>query len=383
MKLFPALTDSTDRRRALFFVAAIGLLAGLLLTVPLWTLDRTYPLAPVIPGTTLPADAHVLLLLGATLGLLTAVLWPRARSFAVLVSLLSLGLLVLLDITRLQPWVFHYSAILLLFSFGLRRSIDQVELLDAARIIVGGIYFWSGVQKLNTRFMLEVFPWFTQSLWSALPGTLAGAVLLLGILVPFIEAGFALGFFTVRYRRLAIGGSAAMILLVLMAIGPIGNNWNSSVWPWNVGIFLMVLILFFGTTFTWSEFFARTKRSLACCIAFAVFWILPLGNVFGLTDHYLSWSLYSGHVPEASLEGDSLILSSLSSEADDDELSFTRWTMETMNVVPYPEERVFQHVFAEICADHQGDPTLRLTITQYPFWNSLTYSTHSFDCSHH
>lgn len=172
-----------------------------------------------------------------------------------------------------------------------------------------------------------------------------------------------------------------MIFVVLLSIGPLGHNWNSSVWPWNIAIFLMVIVLFFKTDFTMKEFFTRTKQNTVGLVLFGIFWLLPIGNMFGFVDHYISWSLYSGHVPEATLYGDQLLLSSLSSAAQDGELAYTYWTIETMNQIPYPEERVFHAVFKEVCNDFENDSSLRLEIISSPYFSSLERSTVSATCT--
>jgi hypothetical protein len=228
--------------------------------------------------------------------------------------------------------------------------------------------------------VFEVFPWFTKSIWQPLPEILAGAALLLGFLAPLIEIAFALGFFSRRYRNYAILGSASMLVLVLVAIGPLGNDWNSVVWPWNLAIFAMVLALFAGTTFSFKAFWHRARVSATCLVAFALFWVVPLGNLFGITDHYLSWSLYSGHVPEATLTGDPETLAALSQTASGTQLSFARWSLDSVHVVPYPEHRVFRAIFQSVCENYPNDESLQLIVYDYPFFNSLDATVTSSRC---
>lgn len=360
-------SSNSARREALVWITVLGFSSAIILTFQQWTTDRTYPLTPVIPGFALPDLVHLVLVTILLSSLLASLLRTRYRTLFIGVTLGALALLALADIIRFHPWSLHYSGILFacLVSLWLRKPNE--DLLDAARVIVGGIYFWSGVQKLNPRFMMETFPWFTKPLWSVWPEVLLTVFLFLGILVPIIEAGFALGFFTKRFRTISILGSTAMILTVLASIGPFGHDWNSSVWPWNVAIFSMVIVLFWDSTFTFRQFLKRLKTNLVALTMVLVFWVMPLGNPFGLVDHYLSWSLYSGHVPEATLRGDPLILTSLSERANGDTLLFTEWTMDQMNNVPYPENRVFETAFSRVCMQFDGDESLELEIRTFSY----------------
>lgn len=373
----------TDAKREfyLFFIGAIGLLASLLLTLTAWSTTRTYPLTPLIPNLTLSPHFQTTIFIICITALLSSFFITSLRRQFVGITLLSLFVLVLLDITRLQPWILHYSAVLLLFSFFVQRKyLSNISLLDTVAIIVGGIYFWSGIQKFNIRFFSEVFPWFTEKIW--LPFGETGALLAVsfGLFVPFIEALFAIGFFTKRYRSISLIGATAMIIIVLTCLGPWGHNWNSSVWPWNFAIYAMALLLFFGRQMTLPEFIRRQKHNLFGWFAFALFWIMPLGNLFGVTNHYLSWSLYSGHVPEATLTGNQITLSTLSSQAENGSLQFIHWTQTDLNMVPYPEERIFKSVFSTLCQDPLFKD-LTLTITSPQWFMSHKHQTINLGCA--
>jgi hypothetical protein len=277
--------------------------------------------------------------------------------------------------------VLHYGAILLLFSFWVpKKYITTPHLLDAARLIIGGIYFWSGLQKINVRFFTEIFPWFTEALWKPFGEAGASVALSIGLLVPLIEVLFAIGLFTKRGRLLSIIGATAMLLLVLLSIGPAGQEWNSSVWPWNLGIYSMVFVLFFSVRVSFGDFIKRQRHNVLAWFVLCIFWIMPAGNLFGITDHYLSWSLYSGRVSEAVLIGNQEALLTLSPTARDGRLTFQSWTVADINLVPYPEERVFLSVFESICADKTQKDTQLKIMTPRLFYSNIIEET-LIDCS--
>jgi hypothetical protein len=339
-------------RAGLWLISMFGLVSSMLLSHTAWSTVRTYPLIPIIQGFTASEVTQSALFILVVGMLLSGVFYTNLRRYLTTVALAALTLLVLLDITRLQPWVLHYVAILLLFSYIIpRKYVTTTQLLDAARIIVGGIYFWSGLQKINVRFFTEVFPWFTEALWKPFGDVGFTVIASIGLLVPIIEMSFAVGLFSKRLRTLSLVGSAVMLILVLSSIGPTGHAWNSSVWPWNIAIFGMVFILFAPLQTSLITFVRRQKTNIVAWAMFAVFWLMPIGSLFGMTDHYLSWSLYSGRVPEATLIGDQKILESISPAAAEGSVSFQRWAIADINIVPYPEERVFISVFEAICSD--------------------------------
>lgn len=357
------------RSNWLCFITSTGLLAGLFMSAFAWSTARSYPLVPLIPNFSLPDAFHTNLFLVLIVSVAGSLFFHTYRRFLIPIGLLALGVLLLLDITRVQPWVLHYGAILLLCSAFIPTSTNRnTFILDTARIIVGGIYFWSGLQKLNLRFFAEIFPWLTEPLW--LPFHEIGALVafMAGVSAPFIETAFAIGLFTKRFRTISIIGNTGMVLLILLSISPFGHDWNSAVWPWNVGIYATVLVLFLGWRVSFSQFVRRQRYNYLGWIAFSVFWLLPAGNLFGFTDHYLSWSLYSGRVPEATLIGDQTTLLLLSPKASAGELPFARWTETDLNLVPYPEERVFKAVFSELCT---MDPTLELQIMTPRLFHNL------------
>ncbi|MEZ4104638.1 MAG: DUF393 domain-containing protein [Candidatus Paceibacterota bacterium] len=373
------------RLYCLFIVVNLGFLFSLILSYKAWGTDRSYPLIPIISGLDWLNPLTLWLFSGLIISLAVSLFQFKNYYRFTISSLIFLIPLILLDISRLQPWVFHYSALLFLISWSKTLSNLRIEeILDAARLVVIGIYFWSGVQKMNTAFILETFPWFTESLWSSYGDVGAIVALTAAIFIPFIESLLAIGLLTHRFRTISIIGSTAMLLLVISTIIT-GHSWNSVVWPWNFAIFSMVLILFLRYDSTLGDFLnrIRIKRNILALLATAVFIIMPIGNYFGLVDHYLSWSLYSGRVPTAELKASKDTINDLAPTAELDnreKLPFPTWTITTMNLVPYPQERVFLNIFHKLCKKYQ-DPEISMVITTRPFFESHKRLETNYACS--
>jgi hypothetical protein len=154
-KYYKEIQKSSDKTRfkLLLYISSIGFFCSLVLSTTAWSTARTYPLSPVLENFVIPTFFQTLLLYFVISGLLFSLFSTRLRQPALAISLSSLLLLVLVDVTRLQPWVLHYSAILILFSaFIPKKYFSTSYVLDAARLTIGGIYFWAGIQKLNARF---------------------------------------------------------------------------------------------------------------------------------------------------------------------------------------------------------------------------------------
>ncbi|HMO02628.1 MAG TPA: hypothetical protein PKD37_03570 [Oligoflexia bacterium] len=122
-----------------------------------------------------------------------------------------------------------------------------------------------------------------------------------GLFVPFIEIWIGVGLITQKYRTKAIWLAFAMCFFVLLTIGPLGHNWNSVVWPWNVMMAISVFVLFVDTEAILPRDILWVKNFFFHKIVLIMFGILPLFSFFNLWDSYLSWSLYSGAINDAAL----------------------------------------------------------------------------------
>ena len=109
--------DSESRLYWLKIVISLGLISGLLLSLKLWAGARFYPLLPVLdilPPIPNPIDWMILLTI---LSLLTATIFSSKPNRFIWATLALVSLLVFLDQTRLQPWVYEYSFILFGLAF--------------------------------------------------------------------------------------------------------------------------------------------------------------------------------------------------------------------------------------------------------------------------
>ena len=345
---------------------AAGLVAGLLLSPNLWISTRSYPLTPLwdaIPPLPYPAD-HALF--GLLLVLVTGVGVARGRAIGWLgiSALVIAAFFVVQDESRLQPWFYQYSFMLAAFClFGLGR-VGASDALNACRLIVVATYFWSGLQKANASFIQSTHPWLVEPLTARLPDWAGSALLAGGYAVPVVEAVIGIGLLTRRFRRLAVMGALLMHAFVMLCIGPLGHDHNTVVWPWNFAMVAFVLILFWrAPDDTTPSTILDPGRNFSAGFVFraavlVLFAIMPLFNFFGLWASYLSSGLYSG----TSKQGYILVW-------DGSNWQSTRIggvSERELNTPAYPEESIFENVFAERWCEEGSEEALRREQAGYP-----------------
>jgi len=351
-------------------VVAVALAAGLLLAPYLFLSVRTYPRAPALEGWPLlpfPLDVVVLVALIGALGGVALAAKPRwwAAAAGGLVLILAAD-----DQSRWQPWFYQYGAMIA----GLAVARDAADALAAWRAVLIGLYFWSGIQKLNATFMTHLFPWLVDPLTSLLP--IAMHRLLLGswLVVPVAEIAVAVGLAVPRLRNAAVVGAITTHVVVLALLGPLGRRTNAVVWPWNAAMAVLAALLF------WNEGRAAghvllPRRLGAHAGALVLFGLVPLLSFSGHWDAYLSGALYSGNVKAAVIGLPEAVAARLPdvarrhvvrNRAGASVLDVHEWSMDELGVPSYPEDRVFRAVAREVCRQADDPAGIVLVIFDRP-----------------
>lgn len=385
-----------ERSRRVVEVVAVGMLAGMLLSPKLWLSSRSYPLTPVVdswPVVVAPYDEYWYL---ALLVLLVAIPLTPWQRLVVLVFVVLSGVLCLGDQTRWQPWVYQYLMMFIALALGPgqktphsqplsprvqgeRRgnaetpkessSKDKVKVvgrgLNACRFIVASIYFWSGLQKLNYSFQDDVYPWLIEPFQTYLPASVWSQLQEASLAPPIIEAAIGLGLLIPILRPLAILFALGMHAAILCSIGPLGHNWNTVVWPWNLAMIFLVVRLFGGSRRVPFLAVVWPGRSVVHGAILLLFGIMPLFNFWGLWDSYLSAALYSGNTLEAVIVLPKEVYKELPlsirthvgfSGEEGHEVNLDNWANEELNVPSYPARRVYHHI-AKSLGLHASVPT--------------------------
>lgn len=343
-------------------IVALGLLSGLLISLHLWIPPRTFPHIPFIEiFPSLPGVLEIILYPALLVTLIGVVVRARPRRL-IGSALVILTVYILFDQMRLQPWLYQY--ILMLGALGIFswRKDDYTggyAVMQTGRVIVAGIYFFSGLQKLNPTFPTNIFLWLIEPLAIHLSPPLYGTLIAFGALVPFIEIAIGIGILTQKKRNIAIIAAVAMHILILLLIGPFGHNWNEVVWPWNVVMITLVLLLFWNSKDAVSlRKLFTVKHGYYHSAVIILIWIAPFLNFFNSWDSYLSASLYSGNTAEAEI----IITRSLQENLPSNlrqyvatttlgylKFDFSQWSFDELHVPPYPEFRVYEKIARHIC----------------------------------
>jgi hypothetical protein len=359
---------SLDRFKWVAVTTLAGLLVGILLSAKLWLSSRWFPLTPLLPvfGPFPPPFDKIIFF--AVVGLLVLTGLFR-QPWMFLASAVSLVLLALQDQSRWQPWFYQY--LLMLSAFGLAGPKKPDAALNSCRLIVAATYFWSGFAKFNPNFMHVTFPWLLEPFIGTSLAHRSGAIQYLALAAPLIECAIGLGLLTIRFRAAAFFAAITMHVLILIAIGPLGREVNSVIWPWNIAMLAFLVLLYppgaahSAREILWGDTFGFQRFVLL------IFGVAPVLSVFNIWDQYLSSSLYSGNGTLGVIYISDAVFNQLPETIEDyvyeegpnlNRLSIDSWSRGELNVPPYPETRIYKRVAQTICAYTRDSIDVKLVV---------------------
>jgi len=335
-------------------VLALGLLFSILFSHNLWAGQRWFPTCAFIEGFYIgPPYDYVLLGVEIVL-LLLLLIAPQTRLYIFLILVLH-TFWILLDQNRLQPWFFIYTAMLLVLFFYNWR-IDNVNNYYSFFIILqlclAAVYVYSGLQKLNPGFIEETYPWFIKPLKVIFSERQMIALNKTGYFIPFYEIALGILLLIKPIRYIAIPMAICLHLAIIFLMGPFGNNYNSVVWPWNIVMILLVLLLFSGKTTERYFAISHLFQVPVFYVIIIVFWVMPAFNLFNRWETYLSFSLYSGNNHNGKIILNDKAYEKLPfyikhyvyDESDLHMLYPKSWCINELNAPMYPERRIFEKV---------------------------------------
>jgi hypothetical protein len=228
-----------DRRTAwLRVVLLTACFFGLTCSHGVWLNNRSFPLLPIAPWFPVlpsPWDKCFFGIMLLTLGLAL-----RFYRKAVILFLKLAWFAFCEDQNRGQPWLYLYGVML---AFTLFRAPLSLATNQSALSVA---YLWSGIQKCNPGFFRAIPAWFVTPAgrhWH-LPG---GWIELLRCAIasaPFVEIGIGVGLWLSLFRRAAMGAVVVLHLTALLLLGPLGHNYDTVIWPWNLAMIALTLVLF-------------------------------------------------------------------------------------------------------------------------------------------
>jgi hypothetical protein len=263
----------------------------MLLSAALWwpTSGRTFPVLPAFDALDMiPAQAAwvfstlfcVACVLYATGRLTTSVFLPVVLSLA--------SLLCLLDLNRLQVWLWLWVLLWLADGYDLRTQTTASHLRPW---ILAGVYVLSGYSKITPWFQVN-FDWFCDGL--ALTRPLVGNTTL-AYATGLGEMAIGPLLLVPATRTLGKWAATLLHLYILLLLSPLALHWNSVVWPWNIAMIGLVWQVFSGKNAVWPAL-----RPFPIVILVLV-WLMPLLNRKNLWPETMSWKMYANTHREASI----------------------------------------------------------------------------------
>jgi hypothetical protein len=385
--------STVDRAFWLKLTLIVAFSSGFLLSSKLWVASRFFPTAPLsefLPP--IPASLDYIWFGTLWVCLFAMAIAPKPQLF-IWTFILLVGGLSAWDQNRWQPWCYQYLFMigaLNCYPWGRVDATRQEAVLNVCRLVVASIYFWSGVQKMNVIFFEETFPWMLDPLTENIAPPMREIVHSAGYAVPFIESAIGLALLTQIFRAMAIGLAIAMHVFILLCMGPLGQNWNTIVWPWNLAMILFVLILFVQTRELSLRAILFARNFLWHKVALLLFGVMPFFSFFNLWDSYLSSALYSGNITKAYLFVEENIREKLPPEVQKFaqktgsrmgyKLDIVHWANQEIGVLPYPEARIYRQIARQICGYAEKASDVMLIIQSKPNWLSGASTTSSYDC---
>jgi len=334
-------------------VVALGA-AGCMLAAPrLWVAQgRLYPAVPALGLPSLPFPGDYVLL-GLALAALAGMAVSRRAAFPAAFVALAVTM-VMLDQSRLQPWLIQFGAMAGAAACGAAAP--------ATRVFLVGLYGFAGLHKLHYGFpvMLAEMLRPLAERWGVQDWLTARILLPAGLAMALWECGWGVALAFPRTRRAAALCLALMHLGLLLLLGPLGLNMNRSVWPWNIANIVLLWALFWkDARWSWPPIW-RTHIYVPATAAAVV--LAGLLSLIGWTDAYVGFGLYSGRTTSAALYVDPRRMSELPEGVRrrvkaDGVLDINLWSVEEVGVPMYPETRVYRAVGRQVAIWlKHGDP---------------------------
>lgn len=336
--------------KPIFRTTVFFLLVGVLMSYKLWLSDRNFPLLPLLEFTSVSATTGYVLF-GIWLFLLVVSLFIYRRILVIGIVLL-LFFMAMQDQVRWQPWVYHYFMFLIPFCFRKKETA-----LEYFQLILIGIYFWGGINKLTPYFINEVFPFFLKGLTSIELTSFKE----IGYIVPVTEIGVALALLFKKLQEWAIYVAFFTHLLIILFLSPLGSNINGIVIPWNLAMMLMLYQCFpkSGPKIMLSRFWKQSAFKVKPLLIL-FFLCMPVLGFWGKWDYYLSFNLYAGKGPIyqimiAANATDRLpydlenVYIAIPDMDDSKILDIYTWSVSELKVPCPPEKRLFTAMAKQLC----------------------------------
>ena len=356
--------NSTGKASLVMRLVSISWLMAKFIGWKVWIKERLFPVVPVADWLNWPSLMHYILFVCSIALIIFIIFKPFNKVFLIALFISEL-LSCAADQTRWQPWEYQYVFTILICIINFN---NHKKVIGGIAFVMAATYAYSGIGKLNEGYLVLVWDnIFLKKIFKLSEASYQqNAIHYLGYTTAVAEIIFAAGFFFSKTKKASAYGMIVMHLLILYAIGPLGINYNTIVWPWNI---LMISLLYVIFLKNYSLQIDLRLLWPGWNKIILLFWgILPVLNYAGLWDSYLSSRLYSGGLPLMAIclkdAGEMEELQPYLSKADTYHVcngqamvNLQTWAMKEMNVPPYPEMRVYKKIEEQWPVNHPNSST--------------------------
>ncbi|MAX81386.1 MAG: hypothetical protein CL843_14590 [Crocinitomicaceae bacterium] len=275
----------------------LGIITSLVLTLKLWIPPQEIPAFGILPQ--FPNAVNYTLVGLFLLCLIVLLIYKKWFVFPVL-GLLLFIFLVLQDINRFQPWVYHYSLLwipFLLYPVHYYKFKPWEPVLNFQRLLLMGIFLWSGIQKLNAAYFEGISAYLTSGLETSL-GVPHESLQFLAWIAPFLQIIGAIGLLTPTLRNWGILLLTIIQLMGILLIAVL-NKWNYVIIPWNLVIVGFLWLLFYNTKERWNDF--SLGKMVGLKLVLTVVLLMPLVGKFTKLPYPVQFKLYSEFLEDSHL----------------------------------------------------------------------------------
>ena len=194
--------ELSDEKRIIYLrkIVSFFFVTGILCPFKLWITNRSFPLLPVIDVFHFPAFPldHIILFFLIIALSISFFHWKIQFNLIIIFLLL---LLFIQDQNRSQPWVIIYFLFIVFLSSAKKSATGRNNVLICLRLLMIGIYFWAGIQKLNIGFIDATFHSILNTLFRIKDESLIMHLRFLGYIIPLTEICISIMLFIPKYRN--------------------------------------------------------------------------------------------------------------------------------------------------------------------------------------
>lgn len=357
--MIEGLTIPIPQRLSLIRVTVcISFIVSVLLTFNLWAGPRLFPYVTFF-DTAFIKPPYDYFIVSAFILFITASLFLKKQRLLVFLSLIVVGSLVAIDMTRLQSWVYIYFSFLFVLMFYNGRIDDANKFTSffiVLQLIFCSIYIFNGISQLNSFFTETDLTDIISPLQSMMSERQFLFIKKTGVFIPYILIFIGIGLLIRPIRYLAISFAVIFHTLLIIFLFPSQNNQNYAMWFCNITFIPLLFLLFSGKTK--QRYYSPTllfQFPLFYLVIF-LFWVMPWFNQKSIWPDNLSGNFKSGNMNAAEIKFSKIVLDRLPvyvqhfchQKGPVYILDYNAWCRDELNTNCYREAITFNNIYSYI-----------------------------------